>query len=71
MNTRDGMTEVTIRRIGSMPVPVHIAVTLEGGTAQSVSESASVWTTGADEATFRIEHTADIFSLRLGDTWIV
>ncbi len=70
VNTRDGMTEVTIRRIGSMPVPVHIAVTLEGGTAQSVSESASVWKTGADEATFRIEHTADIFSLRLGDTWI-
>ncbi|MFZ1729347.1 MAG: M1 family metallopeptidase [Bacteroidota bacterium] len=66
----DSMTEVTIRRKGSMPVPVQLEVTLAGGETQTVSESAAVWKTGAEEATFRIEHSAAVFSLRLGDTWI-
>ncbi|MBE0643433.1 MAG: M1 family metallopeptidase [Bacteroidetes bacterium] len=70
VNARDGMTEVTVTRKGSMPVPVHIEVTLDGGATQSVSETAAVWKTGATEATFRIEHTAAVNSLRLGDTWI-
>jgi hypothetical protein len=35
-----------------------------------VKESAAVWKEGSTEATFSIEHSDRILSLRLGDAWI-
>ena len=67
---RDGLTEITVRREGAMPLPVVIDVTLVGGATKTVQESAAVWTNGATEATFRVEHTARVSSLRLGANWI-
>ncbi len=70
VRTLDGSTEITVTRKGSMPVPVHIAVTLAGGETQSVAETAAIWKSGATETTFRITHSGPVASLRLGDSWI-
>lgn len=70
VKSNSGITEVTVTRKGSMPVPVYLEVTLAGGKTQTISETAAVWNTGAEQATFRIEHSAEVFSLRLGDKWI-
>ena len=70
VESRAGSTEVTVTRVGSMPVPVHIDVTLQGGETKRVAESAAVWKGGAGEATFRIDHSVPVTSLRLGANWI-
>jgi hypothetical protein len=71
-NVKSGQdrTEVTVIRKGSMPVPVHLDVTLVGGGSQAVRESAAIWKAGATEATFVIEHNMPITTLRLGGTWV-
>jgi hypothetical protein len=65
-----GGTEVTVIRRGNMPVPVHLDVTLAGGGTQAVRESAAIWKAGATEATFTIEHSVPVSTLRLGGTWV-
>jgi hypothetical protein len=70
IETTDGRTDVTVIRSGGMPVPVHITVGFAGGVTRTVKESAAVWKEGSTEATFSIEHSDRILSLRLGDAWI-
>ncbi|MCB2203538.1 M1 family metallopeptidase [bacterium] len=64
------LSTVTVRRVGSMPVPVHLKITMQGGESRDVVKSAEVWKDGAEEMRFRIDHDVPITEVHLGGGWI-
>jgi aminopeptidase N len=70
VRTESGITTVTVQREGSMPVPVRMQVTLQGGQKQDIEQSAALWKSGSNVVEFRVDHDLPITSIRLGAGWI-
>jgi hypothetical protein len=66
----EGGSVVTVRRVGSMPVPVHMQMTLENGATEDVVKTAAIWKDGGAVAQFRVAHAARLASVRIGASWI-
>lgn len=68
---RDGaMSTVIVRRVGNMPVPVHMQITLQGGEKKTIVRTAETWKDGGSEMRFRIDHDVPITAVRIGASWI-
>ena len=64
------VSTITVRRRGSMPVPVQLEVTLQGGETRDIVKSADVWKDGAEVLQFRVDNDRPITGLRLGAPWV-
>ena len=65
-----GLSTITVRKEGHMPVPVRMRITLEGGRTKDIEQSAAVWKEGGEQVQFRLDHEVPIHSIRLGADWV-
>jgi aminopeptidase N len=61
---------VVIRKIGHLPIPIHLKVTLEGNKQKILHLPVSVWRAGNDTYEMKLKFDEDIRSVRLGDVEI-
>ena len=63
-------TEVTIEKIGNLPVPVHLSAFFADSTEQQISESAAIWKDGKSSFKMHFEHQAGLQRIELGTNHI-
>ena len=61
----DGETQVTIRDLGWVPMPVHLQVTREDGSVRTEVVSVERWLAGADETVVLLPAGAAVMSLEI------
>jgi len=64
------MSTIIVRRVGSMPIPVHMKITLQGGETKDIVKTADMWKDGGEELRFRVDHDTPITSVRIGARWV-
>jgi len=63
-------TDVTIEKIGSLPVPVHLTISFADSTEQQLRRTAAVWKGGTDILKIRLSNQAAVQRVILGDNHI-
>ncbi|NCA84162.1 MAG: M1 family peptidase [Clostridia bacterium] len=61
---------VSIRRLGSMPVPVYLQIDFTDGTSAIIEKKASVWKDGKHTVEVSVPSQKTIKSMVLGNEWI-
>jgi len=64
------VTEVTIEKIGNLPVPVVVTVKFEDGTEQIVEKSIRVWQSGNRECRVTLKNDKKISSVAVGSKYV-
>ncbi|MEJ2544523.1 MAG: M1 family metallopeptidase, partial [Calditrichaceae bacterium] len=66
----DNEMNVTIQRLGNVPVPVSIIVVYEDNSENVIEKKADVWKNGDDEITLKIDNYKNAIKLILGNKYI-
>lgn len=61
---------IRIRRLGVMPVPVHLQIDFTDGTSTMIEQKASVWKDGMRDLEIEVPAQKTIEKLELGNEWI-
>ena len=70
VQTTGGKTEVMIKKIGQLPVPVNLRIKFADGNERNIDKSADVWKNGDTKCIIHFEHIEDIVSIDLGNAYI-
>jgi hypothetical protein len=65
LKVKKGKAELTVEKIGNVPVPVDLVVTHIDGTTESVYKSVAVWKTGAKEIKVEFSPSKEIKKIEL------
>jgi aminopeptidase N len=66
VNMQPGAVEVTVQRVGNMPVPVHLRYVYEDGTSETHVEGTSIWKDGRRQTVIRKNTNKPIRLIDLG-----
>ncbi len=65
VKVKNGKAEVTVEKIGNVPVPIDLIVTHSDGTTESVYRNVTVWKTGAKEIKVEFKPVKEIKKIEL------
>ncbi len=58
-------SKVNIKNIGRLPLPIHLELTYEDGSVQSIERTAEVWSQGDSSVTIKVENSKQLKSIQL------
>ncbi len=65
LKTENGKIKVLIEKVGNLPVPIDITLTLENGTQTKLASSTSIWENGNTEAWLEVEVKGKVKSVEM------
>lgn len=66
----NGRQNVTIQKIGNMPIPVHLTVTLKDDSQKEIDRPVTVWADGETEISIPLKYEKPIMKIELGSNHI-
>jgi len=70
VTVKRGKAEITVEKIGSVPVPVDLKIRFTDGTNEELHRSASIWKTGNKEVKIKLGTTKEIKKVELNTTLV-